>query len=258
MWTTISLFLQYSYLLASVQRENCSHNDKSFLAIPNMPGSIGPKWFRLQPPYNLGSVHTTISDTWIIICFTIYSNSYKNWFQTTSVFIECFSSLITKHTWCHNRHNLGCHQQKWPLSAPHEALHFAPTLQMNRLQLPEIAGVILGGLRVCMALKALLCSGNDELPQHWSVLRAIHTLNSPKIYIRLLWGLSPIHRSRRCGVQGLMRCTKGPFLPAAVMVGFGCVGQCWPMEANVRSIYCRNSKNCLRRFFISYVYPIHS
>jgi hypothetical protein len=33
-----------------------------------------------------------------------------------------------------------------------------------------------------MALKALLCSGDDALPQHWSVLRAKHTLNSPKIY----------------------------------------------------------------------------
>jgi hypothetical protein len=32
---------------------------------------------------------------------------------------------------------------------------------------------------VCMALKVLICSGDDELPQHWSVLRAIiHTLNS--------------------------------------------------------------------------------
>ncbi len=34
-----------------------------------------------------------------------------------------------------------------------------------------------------MALKALLCSGDDESPQHRSVLRAIHTLNSPKNYI---------------------------------------------------------------------------
>jgi hypothetical protein len=30
-----------------------------------------------------------------------------------------------------------------------------------------------GGLRVCMALKVLLCSNDDESPQHWSVLRAI-------------------------------------------------------------------------------------
>ncbi len=46
-----------------------------------------------------------------------------------------------------------------------------------------------GGVRVCMALKVLLCSSNDESPQHWSVLRAIHTLNSPKNYTRLLGGL---------------------------------------------------------------------
>jgi hypothetical protein len=75
-----------------------------------------------------------------------------------------------------------------------------------------------------MALKVLLCSGNDESPQHWSALRAIHTLNSPKNYIRLLGGLSPIHTLRRRGAQGLMWGTRGPFLPAAVMVGYGCVG----------------------------------
>jgi hypothetical protein len=49
---------------------------------------------------------------------------------------------------------------------------------MNRLQPPKLVNVIFGGLRVFMALKALLCSGDDESPQHWSVLRAIHTLNS--------------------------------------------------------------------------------
>jgi hypothetical protein len=45
---------------------------------------------------------------------------------------------------------------------------------------------------LCMALKALLCSGDDELPQHQSVLRAIYTLNSPQNYIRLLGALLPI------------------------------------------------------------------
>ncbi len=106
-----------------------------------------------------------------------------------------------------------------------------------------------GGLRVCMALKALLCSGNDELPQHRSVLRAIHTLNSLKSYTRLLGGLSPIHSTRRHGAQGLMWGTRGPFPPAAAMVGYGCVGQCWPLEAYVRLSYCRNSKNCLQKYF---------
>ncbi len=34
---------------------------------------------------------------------------------------------------------------------------------------------------------------------------------------------------------------------------------CWALEANVRSIKCRNSKNCLQKYFFhSYVDPIHS
>jgi hypothetical protein len=78
-----------------------------------------------------------------------------------------------------------------------------------------------------MALKALLCSGDDESPQHRSVLRAIHTLNSPKNYIRFHGGLLPIHSTRRHGAKGLMWGTRGPFLLAAAMVGYGCVGQCF-------------------------------
>ncbi len=114
---------------------------------------------------------------------------------------------------------------------------------------PELVDVFLGRWRVFMALKALLCSGDDALPQHWSVLRAIHTLNSRKIYIHFLGGLSPIHSTHLRRVQGLMWSTRGAFLPAAAMVGYGCVGQCWPLEAEVRSTYCRNSRNCLRKFF---------
>ena len=45
---------------------------------------------------------------------------------------------------------------------------------------PSLRMYSLGGLRVFMALKALLCSGNDESPQHRSVLRAINTLNCPQ------------------------------------------------------------------------------
>jgi hypothetical protein len=82
----------------------------------------------------------------------------------------------------------------------------------------------LGGLRVFMAFKALLCSGNDELPQHPCVLRAINTLNSPQKYLRLLGGLLPIHSTRRHGAQGLMWGARGPFPPATAMVGYGCVG----------------------------------
>jgi hypothetical protein len=82
----------------------------------------------------------------------------------------------------------------------------------------------LGGLRVFLAHKALLCSGDDESPQHRSVLRAIHTLNCPQKYIRLVGGLSPIHSTPRRGAQGLMWGARGPFPPVAAMVGYGCVG----------------------------------
>jgi hypothetical protein len=42
-----------------------------------------------------------------------------------------------------------------------------------------------------MALKVLLCSGDDASSQYQSVLRAIHTLNSPQNYICLLGGVIP-------------------------------------------------------------------
>jgi hypothetical protein len=94
-----------------------------------------------------------------------------------------------------------------------------------------------GGLRVCMALKVLLCSSDDALPQHWSVLRAIHTLNSPKKYIRLLGGLSTIHLTHWIGAQGLMWDTRGPFPPAVATVCYGCVSRCWPLKADIRLTY---------------------
>jgi hypothetical protein len=78
-----------------------------------------------------------------------------------------------------------------------------------------------GGSRVFMDLKALLCSGNDELPQHQSVLGTINALNSPKSYICLLGGLSPIHSTHWHGMKGLVWGARGPFPPAAAMVGYG-------------------------------------
>ena len=82
----------------------------------------------------------------------------------------------------------------------------------------------LGLLRVCMALKTLRCCGDSSSPEQRSALRTINTLNPPKKYIRLLGGLSPIHSMCRRGAQGLMWGTSGLFLPAVVMVGYGCVG----------------------------------
>ncbi len=253
MCTTGSCFLPYSYVSASVQCENCSHNDKSFPAIPNMPGSIGPKWFWLRPRYNWGLGQAAISGSWPTICFTEYSYylNYCYWKTSFSVFIASFSSLSTKNNWRHNRHNHGRRWRKWPPTAPREALCSAPMLLMDGQQPTKIADVVLGGLRVCTPLKALLCSGNDASPsQHRSVLRTMHTLNSLKNYSGMLGVLSPIHLSCRSWAKGLMWGTRGPYPLAAAMVGYGCVGRWWPLGAGVRSIYSRNSNNCLWIFFI--------
>jgi hypothetical protein len=100
-------------------------------------------------------------------------------------------------------------------------------LQMNRLQPPELVNVIFGGLRVCMVLKALLCSGDDELPQHWSVLGAIHTLNSPKNYNRLLvFFCLSIHctsaeRKASCGALGGHFCRRRSWSAMVVLVNVG-------------------------------------
>ncbi len=215
-----------------------------------MTGSIGPKWFGLRPTHNSGSGNTTISDTWILICFTIHSYKKKST-ETTNFSVFCifwyFSSLSTKHNARHKCHNHGRRRQKLPPSAPHEALHSTPTQQMDGQQPSKLADVFGGGrLRVCMALKVLLCSGDDALSQRWSVLRTIHTLNSPKNYIRLLRGLSTMHW---IGAQGLMWGTRGSLPAAAAIVCYGCVGQCWLLEADIRSTYYRKSNNCLQKYF---------
>ncbi len=89
---------------------------------------------------------------------------------------------------------------------------------------PSLRMYFFGGWRVFMDLKVLLCSGDDELPQPRSVLGTINALNSPKSYIRLLGGLSPIYLTRRRGAKGLVWGARGPFPPAAAMVGYGCDG----------------------------------
>ena len=115
----------------------------------------------------------------------------------------------------------------------------------------------LGLLRVCMALKTLQCCGNASSLEQRSTLSAIHTLNPPPQYIRKLRGLLPIHSMHLRRAQGLMWGPSRAFLPAAAMVGYGCVGQCWPLEADVRLTYCRNSRNCLRKYFFSFLRRSH-
>jgi hypothetical protein len=73
-----------------------------------------------------------------------------------------------------------------------------------------------------MALKVLLCSGDDELPQHQSVLKAINTLNSPKNYIRLLGGLHVgAERKASCGALGGQFRQRRLWLAMVVLVDVG-------------------------------------
>jgi hypothetical protein len=78
-----------------------------------------------------------------------------------------------------------------------------------------------------MALKALLCSGDNALPQHFSVLRAIHTLNSPQKYTCLLRGLHPsiqrisAEQKASCGALGGHFRWRRPWLAMVVLVDVG-------------------------------------
>jgi hypothetical protein len=224
-----------------------------------MPGSIGPKWFGLRPRYNSGSGHATtwaratlqlvIHELQYVLQYIVINKLFANK-QPILVFLLLFSAALAQSTTgVTTTTTMATAGGNDPL-----APHMRPCTPRQHFEWiddnpPSLQMYFLGRLRVCMALKVLLCSGNDELPQHWSVLRAIHTLNSPKNYIPLLGGLSPIHSTCQRGAQGLMWGTRGPFLPAAAMVGYGCVGQCWLLEAYIRSTHCRNSKNCLRKYF---------
>jgi hypothetical protein len=56
----------------------------------------------------------------------------------------------------YHRHNHGRRRRKCPRNAPHKALRFVPTRQIDGQQSPEQADIMLGVLRGCTALKALL------------------------------------------------------------------------------------------------------
>ncbi len=134
-----------------------------------------------------------------------------------------------------------------------------PTLWMDGWQPPKLADVFFGGVEGVYGLQSA------PLFRQWCITTTLecfesHThLNSCKNYICLLGGYQTIHLTRLRGVQGLIWGTRGAFLPAVAMVGYGCVGQCWLLEADIRSTYCRNSRNCLRKYFLySFVDPIYS
>jgi hypothetical protein len=110
-----------------------------------------------------------------------------------------------------------------------------------------------------MALKVPLSSSDDVLPQHWSVLRAMHTLNNPKIISACLGGFClsirgvSAERKASCGELGGHFCRWQPWSAMVVLV---VVGR-WRLMSDqstvgiVKIVYGSI-------YFYSYVDPVHS
>ena len=137
---------------------------------------------------------------------------------------SCSGTLQNTHN---HRHNHGQRRWKWPLNAPNEASSPATMRCTDGRQPPEQAVIILGGVRGCMAIKALPCSGNDASSQHRSVLRAIHPSPPNKIITACLGGLPPSSdddgagRKASCGAQRGHFCRRRPWLVVVEMVVVG-------------------------------------
>ncbi len=213
----------------------------------------------------LGSGHATtrarprtISNIWITICFTINVISklfcYKH---LILVFLFCFSVALAQNTTgITTATTMAAAGRNSPL-VPHMR-PCAPRWCVKWMgdNPPSLRMYFWGGWG---------CLWPSKRFWRWCIATTLECIkghahpNSPKNYVCLLGGLSPIHSTRRHGAEGLMWGAREPFPLAAAMVGYGCDGWCWPLEAYVRSINCRNSRNCLRKyFFYSYVDPIHS
>ncbi len=145
---------------------------------------------------------------------------------------------------------------------PHEALHSTQTHQMDGRQPSKLADVFggEGGLGVCIELKVLFCSHKDALPQHWSVLRAIHTLNNPQNYISACLGgcwpsiqCNGLECKVSCGALGGRFRQRRPWSALVVLVDVGRWRLRWdgPTVGIVTTVY----KSI---FFYSHVDPIHS
>ncbi len=116
-----------------------------------------------------------------------------------------------------------------------------------------------GGMRVYMALKALLCSGDDELPQHWSVWGPYTPATAPKILSICSGGCRPSIRSIGLECKASCGALEGHFhwrrpwsaMVVLVVVGLWRLTSVLPTVGIVKIVY-RNI------FFHFYVDPIYS
>ena len=84
---------------------------------------------------------------------------------------------------------------------------------------PSTRVCFLWGLIGNMPLKTLRCCGGTSSLEQRSVLRGICPINPTSKHIRLLGGLSPINPTRQHARLALKWDSRGPFPPAAIMVG---------------------------------------
>ena len=134
----------------------------------------------------------------------------------------------------HHRHNHGQRWQKWPPNAPNEASSPTMARRTDGRQPPEQVAIILGGVRGCIAIKVLLCSGDDASQQHRSVLRAIHPLTPSKIITACSGGLPPSGNDDSAGRKASCRAQGGHFRgrrPLLVVVEMVVVGR-WRLETS--------------------------
>ncbi len=157
MWTATFTFLPKSYVQPSLQWVNPSCNDKSFPAIPNKPGSIGPKWFELRKCHNLGltTLQLAIWELQYVLQYNVMTIFFGNK-QIILVFYFFFQQPQHKKTiGVTTATTMAAASGNAPL-----APHMRSSAQRRRVQWmgnnPQVCGCILGGgLRVFMALKVL-------------------------------------------------------------------------------------------------------
>jgi hypothetical protein len=124
---------------------------------------------------------------------------------------------------------------------------------------PSLRMYLGGGLRVFMALKVLLCIGNDASPQNRSVLRAMHNPTAPKVISACSGGYclsiqrAGVEQKVLCGALGGHFRQRRLWLAMVVMVDVGRWRHTWHRPTvGIVKIFYRSI------FFYSYVVPIHS
>ncbi len=92
---------------------------------------------------------------------------------------------------------------------------------------PSLRMYFMGGLRVFMALKALLCSGNDASPQHGVFWGPYTPSTAARITSTCLGGCRPsirrgcAERKASCGALGGHFCQRRPWSAMVVLVNVG-------------------------------------